>query len=320
MKCPKCGYLGFETSDRCRNCGYDFSLVVVSRDQPDLALQDREGPGSPFGDLDLTPTTAPSVPTAGGVLDLDRVIGQAEPARVLAQGGAVSVVTPPRAEPGPARAESLPLFVGHGEEGDDPPLITTPRPVRPPLAVRRATPDVPRARQRSGRVTPSRRDDSSALRFDAPMGAGSTAVGEGAVRPTTASPGRRLLAAAIDVLILAAIDLGVVYFTLAIAGVTIGELGMLPPIPFVAFLLIVDGGYVIAFTVASGQTIGKMAMRIQVVRDDNQRLTLTDAMLRAAGCAVSLATAGLGYVPAFLSADRRALQDRLAGTRVVEVL
>ena len=27
MKCPKCGYLGFESGDRCRNCGYEFSLV-----------------------------------------------------------------------------------------------------------------------------------------------------------------------------------------------------------------------------------------------------------------------------------------------------
>jgi rubrerythrin len=22
VKCPKCNYLGFETGDRCRNCGY----------------------------------------------------------------------------------------------------------------------------------------------------------------------------------------------------------------------------------------------------------------------------------------------------------
>ena len=27
MKCPKCGYLGFDSGERCRNCGYDFSLV-----------------------------------------------------------------------------------------------------------------------------------------------------------------------------------------------------------------------------------------------------------------------------------------------------
>jgi uncharacterized RDD family membrane protein YckC len=28
MKCPKCDYLGFETGDRCKNCGYDFSLLT----------------------------------------------------------------------------------------------------------------------------------------------------------------------------------------------------------------------------------------------------------------------------------------------------
>ena len=26
MRCPKCRYIGFEEQDRCRNCGYDFSL------------------------------------------------------------------------------------------------------------------------------------------------------------------------------------------------------------------------------------------------------------------------------------------------------
>src|SRR5262245_27095635 len=32
MKCPKCHYLGFETGYRCKNCGYDFSLLA-SRSQ-----------------------------------------------------------------------------------------------------------------------------------------------------------------------------------------------------------------------------------------------------------------------------------------------
>ena len=27
MKCPKCGYLGYQDVERCRNCGYDFSLT-----------------------------------------------------------------------------------------------------------------------------------------------------------------------------------------------------------------------------------------------------------------------------------------------------
>ena len=38
MKCPKCGYLGFERVDRCRNCGYDFSLTSTVT-VPDLTLR-----------------------------------------------------------------------------------------------------------------------------------------------------------------------------------------------------------------------------------------------------------------------------------------
>jgi uncharacterized RDD family membrane protein YckC len=40
VKCPKCEYLGFETGDRCKNCGYDFSL------SPSL-------PAVPLFDVDL---------------------------------------------------------------------------------------------------------------------------------------------------------------------------------------------------------------------------------------------------------------------------
>ncbi len=40
MKCPKCGYLGFEEVDRCRNCGYEFSLAQ-SVPLSELSLHDR---------------------------------------------------------------------------------------------------------------------------------------------------------------------------------------------------------------------------------------------------------------------------------------
>src|SRR2546423_283421 len=43
MKCSKCGYLGFETGDRCRNCGYEFSLSA-DYDLPDLTLRQDEAP------------------------------------------------------------------------------------------------------------------------------------------------------------------------------------------------------------------------------------------------------------------------------------
>ena len=43
MKCSKCGYLGFETGSRCRNCGYEFSL---SSDFDLIELPDLKSPGS----------------------------------------------------------------------------------------------------------------------------------------------------------------------------------------------------------------------------------------------------------------------------------
>ena len=42
MRCPKCHYISFDDSDRCRNCGYEFSLTV------DVAALDLPGaPPSP---------------------------------------------------------------------------------------------------------------------------------------------------------------------------------------------------------------------------------------------------------------------------------
>ena len=38
MKCPKCNYLGFETGDRCKNCGYDFSLILNPSEPDDIDL------------------------------------------------------------------------------------------------------------------------------------------------------------------------------------------------------------------------------------------------------------------------------------------
>ena len=50
---------------------------------------------------------------------------------------------------------------------------------------------------------------------------------------------------------------------------------------------------------------------------DGGRVDVGGACLRAVGCLLSLLTAGLGYLPALLSADGRAVQDRISGTRVV---
>jgi uncharacterized RDD family membrane protein YckC len=343
MKCPKCGYLGFETSDRCRNCGYDFSLTVRSDASSELSLRPPEAYESPLADLELGDR---EVAHGRGehTLDLDRVIGATASAperpRFARGRPQVAVATPPSLEQetsfapvapvapvepvtpvAPVAPEELPLFGSAATEIDDTPLIT-PRPVRPPLSVRRATPDVVRGRPRSSRVP--RRAESPDLGLHLESQATETEqVPATDTQPESPTPVRaagalaRLIAMLIDLTVLGSINAAVLYLTLGIAGLAVDHVTRVPPIPFVAFLLILNGGYLIGFTAASGQTIGKMATGIRVIGDDGQRIDVAGAVLRAAGCLLTLLTAGLGYLPAFFSSEGRAVQDRVAGTRVV---
>jgi uncharacterized RDD family membrane protein YckC len=132
-----------------------------------------------------------------------------------------------------------------------------------------------------------------------------------------AKPVPRLFAAVIDVLLLAAIDVTVLYFTVRLCSLTMADLTVLPPVPFVAFLLLLDGGYLVAFTAAGGQTIGKMAFGLKVVGADDATVAVTTATLRSAAALVSALCLGAGLAPALFGG--RALHDRLADTRVVRV-
>jgi uncharacterized RDD family membrane protein YckC len=208
----------------------------------------------------------------------------------------------------------LPLF---GD--DDTPLITSPRPVRPPLSVRRTTPEIPRVRPRPAQ--PPLEPDDGVPVFQLERGwrdlEASPATPKTDAGAAPASAVARLGAAIIDVTLLGAINAAVVYLTLALVGLTWEQSAALPLAPLVGFFVILDGGYLIVFTAAAGQTIGKMVTGVRVMGDDGRRVDIATAVLRTAGCGVSLLTLGLGYLPAFFSADRRALQDRIAGTRVV---
>jgi len=145
MKCPKCGYLGFEHVERCRNCGYDFSLTSKTS-TPDLPIRGDALTPNPIDDLSLVDRASAGQAAAKSDLDLelDRIFaGQLE--RVEAPP-ASSEPAPVRLAPA-ARAASrqeLPLF--GPPIPDDEPLITKASPPRSPLAVRRATQDAPRLR------------------------------------------------------------------------------------------------------------------------------------------------------------------------------
>lgn len=325
MKCPKCGYLGFETSERCRNCGYDFSLSVRGEAPSELSLRPDEPHADQLTDLDLGAGSRSRVPTDTLGLDLDRVIGADSDAAAQDERSRPNPTPTPTPKPPtrPARATpppGLPLFMRDDDESgaDDAPLVAPPRPARPPLSVRRTTPEVPRGR---GRVTPSRGADEGGLWLEPttepPAAVSTPPLRRQGLEPSPAGPGARLFAAAIDLVLLAAIGSVVFYLTLAMAGLVFADVLELPLVPLATFMALLGGGYLTLFVAAGGQTIGKMAAGIRVIGDDGERVDIAGAALRALGCGVSLVTGGLAYLPAFVTADRRALHDRIAGTRVV---
>jgi uncharacterized RDD family membrane protein YckC len=330
MKCPKCDYLGFETGDRCRNCGYDFSLSSVSSApaESDLPLRDpnvvEEGPNQwldQFGrEVEVIHTRSMSGRSADPLapMQLDTVVA----ARPVTTSAAAAPVQAPRTA---RRAATPPLPLFHpGGDDDDQPLIKLPAAPRPPLAVRR-TPDTPRLRTVARPVRHVEPDpvlqfaeDPAAetpIRVEAP-------VAPKRIRPAlitgeTSGPFRRLLAAGIDHAILLTVDSVVAYFTLKMAALTLGDWRLLPPVPLFAFLAMVKIAYFCAFTLVGGQTIGKMAVRIRVITDANTQLDPPTAIRRTLAGAASLLAFGLGFLPVLFAADRRALHDRIARTRVI---
>lgn len=319
MKCPKCDYLGFETGDTCKNCGYDFSLIGDTDSNPieiDLDLRS----------VDSDPAMVPDWP----VLQIDSELNDFAPQPDLEPLDSV------RDRP----VAALPLFSPTFGDDDDEPLIKLPAAPRPPLAVRR-TPDTPRLRVvpkpsstplsktvRAAEAAPalafdedeeeSQAEAEPPVPVDPPrqvsrVWADPQQKVAGAISP----PGTRVAAAAIDHLLLGGVDVVVIYLTTRIAALTMGEWTALPPAPMLSFLVMLKLSYFAAFTAVGGQTIGKMALRLRVVAADRTPVDGPMAVKRACAGAVSALTLGLGYVPAFFDTERRTLHDRLAGTLVV---
>jgi uncharacterized RDD family membrane protein YckC len=180
VKCPKCHYLGFETGDRCKNCGYDFSLLTIAESQPpdyeihpaaiddvpvhvvehlndidDPWLGTEEQPDDPRIELatrlpeaDVSAEPLPDLPLTPPAPLVD-----APPAPSTFAETPVDITVAPKPSflsampvqpPADSTDRGLPLFK-RGQQHDDEPLIKMPAAPRPPLAVRR-TPDTPRLR------------------------------------------------------------------------------------------------------------------------------------------------------------------------------
>ncbi|MBM3769812.1 MAG: RDD family protein [Acidimicrobiia bacterium] len=290
MKCPKCGYLGFEQAERCRNCGYEFALAERRTDRDGILRDDTE-PRS-VDDLDLIDGAASARPIPRTSTSRSRTVDALD------------------------EIDELPLFT------DELSLISQASPPRPPLSVRRAPPDAMRPRVDTPTAQDALQEPEMEMPLDALISPAVRAhdpewVPAAADVAAPAGLGARAAAATIDLGLLTLIDLAVVYLTLQICGLTPREMDLLPLPPLVAFLVVQNGGYLVAFT-AGGQTIGKMVMGARVVASEpGQVLDLSRALQRTLVWAVMALPLGLGLLSALLTPDRRGFHDRIAGTRVV---
>ena len=296
MRCPKCHYISFDAGDRCRNCGYEFSLTVdvKSLDLPIQTGDEAIGPLSDFALSDLEGAAAAGAETS-----------TAQAPQRLASAGF-----------------DLPLFKDR-QADDDAPLVSPSAVPRAPLAVRKSTPPLVRQASRA-------RVEEPELDLGMPESRPQAAHVPAAPEPADSLPaadgvaplGRRIGAATIDALVIGLIDAAILYLTLRLCGLQLIEIAIIPPLPFASFLLLQNGAYFVAFIAVGGQTVGKMALGIKVVPAGEDRWTdrvpLGTAVVRTAAWFLTVLPAGIGLLPALFSADGRALHDRLAGTRVVK--
>jgi uncharacterized RDD family membrane protein YckC len=278
---------------------------------------------------------------------------------VLARPKAAATATPASSR---IPTKDLPLFVQSmqsvsddlAHNDDEPeelvPLVKVPARPRTPVSVRRSTPDPARLRAKYGMSPNPEPDLWSNVAPDPvnPLDQVELREEVGAFQdlPLTSEPamswpseptperlpvgwqepvgaGARLFAAMIDATLLGGISAAVIYFTLQVTGLSIGQIGLLPALPLVGLLLMMIIGYLLMFTVASGQTVGKMAMNLRVVGTSpeaviNDRITVSQAAVRTFAALPSVLVFGLGFVPALLGAGL-ALHDRIAHTRVVRL-
>jgi uncharacterized RDD family membrane protein YckC len=281
MKCPKCQYFSFDSGERCRNCGYDFSLAL---DLPsaELPIQDGTEPLGPFTDFSLndTPNHLPLFTSDAHDPDAPLVTPGATPRAPLAVRRTAPVV--PRPKP---RRET-------GRIDRDP---------EPRLALDTADLGLPpEPAPRPAAETPA----ADAVLVVAP--AGMRLLG-GVIDLA--------LVGGID-LVVVYFTLRICELTFA----QVLTLPMAPMVSFLVLLnggylstFVAAGGQTIGKMAA-----GIRVIPADPAAPASERVSFGQAVVRAAGYLVSALPVGLGFLPAFFGQERRALHDRLADTRVVK--
>lgn len=258
---------------------------------------------------------------------------------------AASVMPAPRHRPSIPAVVAVPSVSAHPTT--ELPLFVrdSPAPPRAPLSVRRTVAEPPRVRTTvdSGdraatkdlRVGPLDRDLLDDLRrvereeaayatvqarLRANTDTGARVDGDLDDEPEDVPATQRLAAAALDGVLLGVIGTVALWATLRVTGASITSFGTDAIVAFLIFLGGVSVAYLLMFTAAGGQTVGKMLMGLRVVGDTvdsiDDHLTMAQAALRAVLAPLSVLALGLGWLPALFGRGL-ALHDRLAHTRVV---
>lgn len=104
-------------------------------------------------------------------------------------------------------------------------------------------------------------------------------------------------------------------FTAAGASEEPSPLINLIAIPFMFAHMVYEG---LMFQLKDGQTLGKMALKVKVVRPDGSSISTGQAWGRAALKLVLGCLWIVDYIPALFTRERTTIHDLVAGTRVVE--
>lgn len=87
-------------------------------------------------------------------------------------------------------------------------------------------------------------------------------------------------------------------------------------VPGFTFPVLYEG---LMLSMKNGQTVGKMALSIRVVRPDGSPISTGQAWGRAAIRVVLSCLAIVDYIPVFFTEEKTTLHDMIAGTRVIDL-
>ena len=90
-------------------------------------------------------------------------------------------------------------------------------------------------------------------------------------------------------------------------------------IPQIAAEIIIKAFYFIYFHGLTGQTVGKLALGLKVVKRDGETIGFARAAVRYFGSFISLLCAGLGFVWIVFDVRKQGWHDKMAGSFVVRI-